>query len=186
MPLTYTLIESATVGSGGVAAVTFGTGGTIPQTYTDLRILMTARLVANGDTFGNVLISFNGGPSGAVSSSQFLVGGAGSSVGNVSNAGQTAITNNYGIVGSIATASVFSVNDIYIPSYTSTTKPKFVLGDNVGENNDASEGRRNLLHGVWNPATQAAITSIVLTANYNPSELFAQHSTFYLYGIKKN
>lgn len=185
MANTYSLIESATVGSGGVAAITLGTGGTIPQTYTDLRILMTARLVGNGDSFGNVLISFNGAPSGSVSRWNCLIGGAGS-VGCIENTSQSSITNNYSVVGSAATASIFSVNDLYIPNYTSTTVQKIVLGDNVGENSHVSEARYTLMWGQWNPATQAAITSIVLTSNYTASELFAQHSTFYLYGIKKN
>ena len=146
MPLTYTLIESATVGSGGVAAVTFGTGGTIPQTYTDLRILMTARLVSNGDTFGNVLISFNGGPSGSASFATFILGGA-NNVQNIANSAQSSITNNYAIVGSAATASVFSANDIYIPNYTSATHPKILIAENVGENNSVTEARMTLFHG---------------------------------------
>lgn len=185
MPNTYSLIETATVGSGGVASVTLGSGGTIPQYYTDLRILMSARLVSNGDSFGNVLISFNGTPGGTVYRRNILLGGAGSvSAGEVTS--QSSISLVYSIVGSAATGSIFSVNDIYIPNYTSTSRPKIICADNVGENNHASEGRFSLLWGQWNPSTQAAITSIVLTANYGASELFAQHSTFYLYGIKKN
>ena len=48
MANTYTLIASSTVGSGGAANIEFTS---IPATYTDLLIKMSARAATGGDTF---------------------------------------------------------------------------------------------------------------------------------------
>jgi hypothetical protein len=176
---TFTQIGSAvTVGSGGVASITFSS---IPQTYTDLKIILSARLSANGDTFGNTKISFNGTPAGTVYSARNIRGN-GSAVASQTNASEDSITNNYSVNGSTTTASTFSNTEIYIPNYTSTSYAKSLSIDNVTENN-ATAAWATMYAGLWNPGTQAAITSIVLTSNYNPSELYAQHSTAYLYGV---
>lgn len=181
MANTYTLIASSTVGSGGVASITFSS---IPQTYTDLKIVMSARLVSNGDTFGNTKISFNGTPAGTVYSAKNIRGnGSGAASNNYSS--QDSIPNNYSVVGSTATASTFSNTEIYIANYTSTSVAKSLSSDNVTENN-ATEAWATMYAGLWNPGTQAAITSIVLTSNYNPSELYAQYTTAYLYGISSS
>ena len=181
MANTYKLIASTTVGSGGSASVTFSS---IPQTFTDLKILMTARLTGNGDSFGNTKISFNGSPTGTDYSLK-LVRGDGNTSGGNSYTSQDSIPNNYSTVGSTATANTFSNSEIYIPNYTSSD-PKSVIADNVGENNSTTEARMTLAAGLWNPGTQAAISSITLTSNYTSSETYAQYSTFYLYGIKNS
>lgn len=180
MATTYTLISSVTVGSGGVASITFSS---IPQTYTDLQIFFSARISTTGDTFGNTKISLNGTPAGTVYSARG-VRGNGSVAGSNSTSSQDAVTNNFSAVGSSATASTFSNSTIYIPNYTSTTIAKSLSIDNVTENN-ATEAWATLWAGLWNPSTQAAITSIVLTSQYAGSELYAQYTTAYLYGISK-
>ncbi len=172
------LIEAKTVGAGGVAYIEFTS---IPQTYTDLKILLSARLSANGDTFGNTKISFNGSPAGTVYSAQ-NVRGNGASTFSQNYTSQDSIVNNYSVVGSTATASMFSNTEIYIPNYTSTTTAKIIGIDNATENN-ATDANLTLAHGLWNPGTQAAITSIRLTANYSSSELYVENTTVYLYGI---
>jgi len=180
MATTYTLIASSNVGSGGVASITFSS---IPQTYTDLKIVFSARLSANGDTFGNTKISINGTPAGTVYSARNIRAN-GSAVASQTFTSQDSVPNNYSVNGSTATASTFSNTEIYIPNYTSTTIAKSLSIDNVTENN-ATEAWATMYAGLWNPSTQAAVTSIVLTSNYNPSELYAQHTTAYLYGISK-
>jgi hypothetical protein len=49
------LITSVTVGSGGAASVTLPATGTIPQTYTDLKIIVSGR---NSTTSTGVEIIF--------------------------------------------------------------------------------------------------------------------------------
>jgi len=56
------LITSVTVGSGGAASVTLPATGTIPQTYTDLKLVYSARATVAG-TQEFINISFNGNTS---------------------------------------------------------------------------------------------------------------------------
>ena len=49
MSTNMTLITSVTVGSGGAASVTLPATGTIPATYTDLKIVASTRQSGNAD-----------------------------------------------------------------------------------------------------------------------------------------
>jgi hypothetical protein len=170
MANTYQLIEAKTLGT-TTASVTFSS---IPATYTDLKVVISAR----GDFSGlgsSYKLSFNG------SSSNFSIRaleGAGS--GTPSSFTGTQYVGS--AVGSTATASTFNNGEIYIPNYTSTTNAKSFSVDAVSENN-ATEAYADLIAGLWNPGTQAAIYSIGLTPT---SGNFVQYSTFYLYGIKNS
>jgi len=170
MANTYTLISSVTVGSGGAANITFSS---IPSTYTDLNILVSAR---SADTvfLKAVNLRFNGDASSVYSYRELygFSGGAGSfSETNISNIfiGQ--------IPGTSGTASTFANQSIYIPSYTSSSN-KSVSIDSAPEINSASNWQLDLMAGLW--ANSSAITSVALIPG---SGNFAQYSTAYLYGI---
>jgi hypothetical protein len=170
MTTTYTLIEKITVGAAGAATVNFTS---IPQTYTDLKIVASTR-----DTYAAVstaiYLEFNGNSSGY---SMRRLRGSGSAVDSYSDSSQSTI-NLYNIKpGSSATASTFGNVEIYIPNYTGSTN-KSVSVDGVGENN-ATEAYAVLFAGLW--GNTSAITSIKLYSE----TLFVQYSTFYLYGIAK-
>ena len=64
---TYVLIEKYTVGSGGVSSVTLGSGGTIPQTYTDLKIFASIRTNRTASNAENIRLQFNGDTSSSYS-----------------------------------------------------------------------------------------------------------------------
>jgi hypothetical protein len=83
--------------------------------------------------------------------------------------------------GSTSTASTFSNAEIYIPNYTSSN-PKAISSAGVQENNSAAAWIM-LTSSLWNPTSNAPVTSITLTAG---SSSMAQHSSFYLYGIKNS
>jgi hypothetical protein len=55
------LITSVTVGSGGAASVTLPATGTIPATYTDLKVVYSVR--STSSTSNVIDISFNGNTS---------------------------------------------------------------------------------------------------------------------------
>jgi hypothetical protein len=171
MPTNYVLLEKITVGAAGASSVTFSG---IPQTgYTDLVVKISARgdFAALGSSYK---LSFNG------SSSNFSIRaleGAGS--GTPSSFTGTQYVGS--AVGSTATANTFNNGEIYIPNYTSTTTAKSFSVDAASENN-GTEAYADLIAGLWNPGTQAAITSIGLTPT---SGNFTQFSTFYLYGVAK-
>jgi hypothetical protein len=173
MANTYTLIEAQTLSS-SQASITLGSGGTIPQTYTDLKIIYSVR-TSRGSVGSYFYVSFNGSTSNF---SAKYVGGDGAS------AGSGSVNQLAGIeTDANATASTFGNGEVYIPNYTSTANAKSYSGDSVTENN-ATAAFAYLIAGLWNPGTQAAITSITLTSESGGS--FVTNSTFYLYGIKNS
>ena len=174
MANTYVLINSYTVGSGGVASVSLLS---IPATYTDLLILASVRTLRSTNA-SNFYMRING--SSATNYDLKRLEGSGtaaSSDGYTSLDGMVIGTAN----GSTSTASVFSSFSIYIPNYLSSNK-KSVSVESVSENN-ATAAYADLTAGLWN--LTSAITSVSfheLAANTN----IDQYSTFYLYGIKNS
>lgn len=170
MATTYEAIATVTVGSGGAADITFSS---IPGTYTDLVVLLSAR-DATTTFFGGDGISFkvefNGSTTNLSSRSLF---------GNGSSAASYNDTVIYGILSTAKdTASTFGNASIYIPNYAGSTN-KSVSIDAVAENNATSAGMR-MTAGLW--SNSAAITSVKIL----PYSTFMQHSTATLYGIKNS
>jgi hypothetical protein len=174
MANTFELIASSTVGAGGTGTVTFSS---IPATYTDLVIKYSSRsdLASEGDDIKMIL----NGSTASVYSTRNLKGN-GSTAFSQSQSGASAPYAGMGN-GNSATSSTFGNSEFYIPNYTSTTTAKSASADGVSENNGTSAVAA-LNAYLWNPATQAAITTIALSP-FNGT-LFLQHSTFYLYGVK--
>ena len=169
MANTYVAIATTTVGSGGAATISFTS---IPQTYTDLVVVLSARGTDAGTGANDGRLTFNGSSSGY---SSRLLYGTGSAVGSASNSG----TYMYWVGGAVAgghTANTFSNSSIYIPNYTSSNN-KSVSFDGVNENN-GTYGSQLMTAGLW--SNSAAITSISLSLDYNN---FAQYSTATLYGV---
>ena len=166
-----TLIGKQTVGSGGSTSVTFSS---IPQTYTDLKLVASTRSTATGSNYAPIRISFNG----TAYTSSFSAKGL---YGNGTNALSENWTQSdfYWAVGASATASTFSNDELYIPNYTSSNN-KSMSVDMATENN-ATNALAYMLAGLW--SNSAAITSITLTT---ASGSFDQYSSFYLYGISNS
>lgn len=164
---TYTQIGTAqVVGAGGASNITFSS---IPSTYTDLLLKVSARL-ASGSGF--MLLDFNG-LSTANFSNRVLEGNGSSAYSFVS--GNT----NYatGLVGAGDTASTFTNAEFYFPNYAvSSNKP--VTIDGVTENNGTT-AYADLEALLW--SNTAAITQIRLTTSSAAN--FAQYSSAYLYGV---
>ena len=168
MANTYTLISSNTVGVAGTSAVTFSS---IPSTYTDLLVVASARGLQVGvnSTYD---LRFNGTTVGWVASKRLYGSGAAA-------ASDTTTPPYLNAVGSTATASVFSNDQIYIPNYTSSNY-KSVSIDCVTENN-AATAYAAIEAGLWQDTS--VISSVTLTG---VTSNFVQYSTFYLYGIKNS
>ena len=172
---TMTLIGTPiTVGSGGAASVTFSS---IPATYTDLKLVMSARTTAAEYRSVGVMY-FNSDTTGANYSYRLLYG-IGSGTGSASGTGTGGGFLFY-VDGASNTASTFNNLDVYIPNYTATTTKSF-SNDGVSETNDATNNGIGLNASLWSGT--AAISSITLSSF---SGNFAQYSTFYLYGIKNS
>jgi len=169
MPNTYKVISSVTVGSGGAANIEFTS---IPQTYTDLKIVFSARMTNSTNVVDDVVISINSSTSnftmrrlfGSGSGTPFSDTGGGNYnwISQSPNAG--------------ATTNTFGNAEIYIPNYTSSAN-KSISADSVSENNGTT-AYAFLGAVLW--SNTAAITSISLGGF---ASNFAQYSTAVLYGI---
>jgi hypothetical protein len=172
MPNTFTLIASNTVTSDGTVTVTFSS---IPQTYTDLCIKVSAR-DDRANAANDFWMYFNGSSTNRLTR---VLYGNGSSVGTFAESARY-----IGIeTGNTATANTFNNAEIYIPNYAGSNI-KCTSADSVMENNaTASE---QWMVAALSP-TSAAITSITL--QYGPNNGgtgYKANSTFYLYGIKNS
>lgn len=176
MPKTYTLIESQTLGS-SQSTVTLGSGGTIPQTYTDLRLLLS--LDSNGYNGLDTYMRFNGVTSG-YSLRYLWKDGAGSTAYADSGASQGSLLVGWA-EGSNSTNNTYASYEIHIPDYTSSSNQKPMSVENVHESNN-NDTWLWLMNGLSN--TTSPITSISIIAGSGGT--FLANSTFYLYGIKKN
>jgi hypothetical protein len=168
MANTYVKIASVTVGSGGSASIDFTA---IPATYTDLKVVISARSNRASVT-DDVVLGLNGVTTNQTTKNIFGTGAAASSASD---------TKIYGSIdGASATSSTFSNTEFYIPNYASANY-KSVSVDAVNENN-ATTAYAYLTAGLW--SSTAAVTSITMTS-YN-SASFVQYSTATLYGIKSS
>lgn len=171
--MSWAKIEEVTL-SASQATVTLGNGGTIPQTYKTLKVVISARN-NNSAVNGDLLLQFNGN---ATSYADRYLLGYGSDAGSgISPYGTTRIYVGAGMAGANATASTFGNTEVTIPNYSgSTNKP--VSADGVSENN-GTNSYQVFSAGIWN--STAAITSIQIS---NPgSSSFVSGCTFTLYGL---
>jgi len=171
MANTLKKIQTVTVGSGGSATIEFTS---IPQTYTDLKIVLSVRSDRSSGTQSDFQLRFNGNSSNY---SRRTVQGSGSAASSVSGSAES-----YGFIGTATqdtdTASVFGSAEVYIPNYTSANNKSY-SADVVRENN-ATSGFQGLIAGLW--SNTAAITSITFYVESN-TQNFKQYSTATLYGV---
>jgi hypothetical protein len=149
------------------ASITFSS---IPQTYTDLYLVFSARSNYGAGTDA-LQISFNSNTS---SYSSRLLYGTGTS------AASTTIARYVGeIVPATYTANTFGNLSIYVPNYTSGSAKSY-SADTVTENN-ATSAFQVITAGLWD--NTAAITSIAFTTVSGSN--FLQYTSATLYGILK-
>jgi hypothetical protein len=170
MANTYILISSSTVGSGGAASIDFNS---IPQTYTDLKIVFSLRTTDSGAVFAR--ITFNGA-GGTAYQYRNLYAFSNVAYSNADNSGIAHIESAYQNNSSL-TANTFSNGEIYVPNYT-LSNVKCISNDGVQESNSSTGVAIGLVAGV--STNTAAITRITLTPQAGN---FVQYSTAYLYGI---
>ena len=170
MPNTFDIISSVTVPAGGTSAVNFTSS---PSTYADLCLKVSARKTTSGGI--NLQMRFNDSTSGYIQ--RTIIAGNGNVVTYFDN---SEIGFMY-VTSSSDTANTFSSTEMYIPSYSSSNN-KSVGINNVTENN-ASASTIAITAAAW--ANSAAINKIYLQIA-NGAGVFAEHSTIYLYGIKKS
>jgi hypothetical protein len=167
VPNTFIKIQTITL-AGTQANIEFTS---IPQTYTDLKVVMSGRVNA-ASTDETCKMTFNGITTGF---SNRYVYSNGSSVSSGSDT-QSFV---FRVPSGNATASIFGSGEVYIANYTSANH-KLFSDESVTENN-ATQSGMIFAQNLW--ANTAAITSITITP-LNGS--FVQYSTATLYGIKSS
>jgi hypothetical protein len=160
--------STVTVGSGGAATIDFTS---IPATYTDLVVKMSARSSDSATNWNNIKVTFN--TSSANASWKALRGYNGAVV-NSSASSQIEIWINF----NASTANVFGNLEIYIPNYASSDY-KSISADTVTEGT-SSDVHVGLVAGLW--SNTAAINALGFTPS---SGSFLQYTTASLYGILK-
>jgi hypothetical protein len=172
VPNTFEKIASSTVGAGGAASITFSS---IPSTFTDLQILLSARDTDSANNWYLLKLQFNSDTTDGNYSTRIVYGfgsTAGSGTGNRQNTGY--------ITSNARTANTFGNLSLYVPNYAGSTNKSFST-DSVTEGNGSTVEILGLHAGLW--SSTSAITQIILGADAGN---FAQYTTATLYGIKSS
>jgi hypothetical protein len=177
MPNTFVKIASTTfTGSGNT--VTFNS---IPQTYSDLKLVQSARSDRGTYTIDETGVYVNGDNSGSTLNNWTYFSSSWSAFASGRGTGN-AIWLGVGATTSVDGANIFANGEMYIPNYANTSYFKNNLGAFAAENNAAANAGMMFLQ-VGNRRSTAAISSLLIIA-YG-SNLIA-NSTFTLYGIKNS
>jgi hypothetical protein len=165
-----TLIETIEVGNGGATSINFTS---VPQSYTDLVLIISAREKNISDVRQPIFLTFNNNTSGYSDRILLGDGSVSSTTSNSYGAGSFVMA---GYATSVtASANTFASTRVYIPGYTSS-KQKTFSTDSVTENN-SSFSIQSIQAQIW--ANTSAITSIQLTTY----TAFSQYTTASIYGI---
>ena len=165
---TYTPIATQTI-TGTVSTVTFSN---IPQTYTDLVLVSSARSAA-GDRVSAFYFDLNGLTSNIYSRTYLLGDGSSASSGRATSQGLGQLGTN---TGTVSDGGVFAITTSHIMNYTNTNTYKTVISRNNIQQPTAGASVSAYINLVQ---TTAAVTSLTL---YTVSS-FVAGSTFTLYGI---
>ena len=163
-------IYTQTVGAGGAANITFNN---IPQTFTDLKIVISIRSSTNTDP--SFYWYYPTIPSSVYSLTTLNGSGTSTSSGRQSGLGFHRLDG--GVDGTGETSNTFASLEIYIPNYAGSNFKSSVI-DSVSENN-ASAADQRLVAALC--ASTTAITSFYCSVDGT----IAQYSTVSLYGITK-
>lgn len=172
MATTYEAIATVTVGSGGAASMEFTS---IPATYTDLLLKISARNANAGNDASRVQLRFNGASTDANLTFRRLYGNGSNAYSDSGSTGHVAWANQNG-----STSNTFSNIEVYIPNYAGSNKKSF-SADGGNENNQ-TQAYVGLFADLWDSTN--AITSIRIFDDNGDN--WVQHSSATLYGIKNS
>jgi len=173
MATTFTLIKTYTIGSGGAASIDFTS---IPATFTDICLKISARTNYTGSQYGYIDLAFN-----TLTTNQSYR----RLLGYSTAANSSTDTANSAMVDSdAATASTFGNWEMMIPNYAGSNYKSFSI-DAVTENNAGTSEAAfcALVAGLW--SASAAISRITISPRSGYGTLINQYSTASLYGILK-
>lgn len=148
----------------------------IPQTYTDLKIVVSQRN-SSANAGEPLAIRFD---SGDALYSNTVLHGNGSSVASARSSGAAFISYTSGmfINGGNSTANVFGTYEVYVPNYASSSFKQFTI-DAVSENN-ATEAYASLTSGLYR--STSPITAVYIQG-YTVG--MTSGTTVTIYGIRR-
>jgi hypothetical protein len=164
MANTHELIQTITVGTNSPTSIDFTS---IPQTYTDLKLLLSIRSSAAS----NLFISFNSDVTDANYGRKNIYTDDYSTIGQFATTDRTA-----GFVFAMST-NAFCTTEVYIPSYTSSYRKAFHSQSYSANNGTTSSGYMTC--NQW--FNTAAITAVKVSGG-----TYSQYTTASLYGIKNS
>jgi hypothetical protein len=167
-------IYTQTVSGTSTSVVNFNS---IPQTFTDLKVVISSRDNNAFDTAGAVF-RLNS-DSGSNYSPTFLIGNSNSNTSSRSS-NATSFFQLYYLQGTSTTANTFNNAEMYIPNYAGSSFKQLIV-DGVTESNSASTFQVALTLGAGLYRSTSPITSMNLFAN----TFWTAGSSFSLYGITK-
>ncbi len=173
----FDFIAKAELGS--TTSMAYAAFTSIPQTYTDLKLVASIRSDrSSADTLERLYVTFNSSSTNAITMT------------NLAQQGSSVYSDQYTTANSVggtiglhhntnATAGVFGLSELYIHNYSSTSLQKMSSSNSTGA--EPSYTYQFLQAYLW--ADTSAISSIYI--NGLGSNLLA-YSNFYLYGIKNS
>lgn len=166
--MTMQLIQHQELGS-AQASLTFSS---IPQSFTDLYLVFSARSDRTGVGTDDTVVRLNGSSS---NQSTRILWGTGSSA--------ASLTDTQPLIGEYPTAtntaSTFGSYQLYVPNYTGSTAKSF-SADGVGENNGTTS-YQSIAAGLYN--STSAVTSIEIRTGSGSN--LSQYTSATLFGILK-
>jgi hypothetical protein len=180
MANTHKLIEAKTLAS-AVNSITFSS---IPQTYTDLKLLISARGTSASFFTQGLRLTFNSITSGYTTLILNQVGDNRTPVSSTNPYTTSAAVSQF-INNAASTASTFGNTEVYIPNYTSSNDKSYSVDYTTESNSNGWYDVNSGFSAVSVASSTAAITSITFTSQSGEGDL-AINSTFYLYGIKNS
>jgi hypothetical protein len=173
MANTFVKLSSVTVGAGGASTISFSN---IPQSYTDLKVVLSTRRSA-ANVWGTYLLTVNGDNLNAVGISygQTYGQGTGSSFSHNGRFAASMVASEG--VGSGSTADVFDNAEITLADYCNNKNLKNIQTEAVGENQATTAYS---IFGTLNILATDPINSVTFTSG---SGNFVEHSNAILYGV---
>ena len=163
-------IQAITVGASGASTIDFTS---IPQTFTDLKLIASLRVSRPSTDVDGVLIRYNNDTNNANYPQRRLYGNGSSAVSD------TNATGNFFATAANNTASVFASCELYIPNYTSSGYKN--SNTELANENNTTTNYLGITTFTWN--STSAINRITLSPEGGYP--FVQFTSATLYGIKK-
>jgi hypothetical protein len=168
-------IYTQTVGATSVAGITFSN---IPQTFTDLKVEISARSASNPNSIqADLIVLYINNDSSALYSYTQIYGNGAATYSSRASSGNALVAGSLPTSG--ATANTFSNIEYYIPNYAGTNNKQIIV-DSVSESNASTIANQGQTLTACLYRNTTGITQLLFQQTGGN---FAQYTTISLYGV---